>query len=99
MKNKFVKGLIAMGMAAGLTLAVTTPAEAFSSTRSCNWPQRSAIEFRTNPSANVNAYSHGGTFLGSKASSTPRTITWYTPWEDVRFVSSGYIAWYSTWCY
>lgn len=100
MKKRSIRSVvIGAALAVGLALSASIPAEAATLTQYCNWPQRAAVQIRTAPSGTVIAYSPGGTYMGSKGASTPQTITWYTPWEDIRFVTSGYISSQSTWCY
>jgi hypothetical protein len=89
MKN-LTKALTAGALAIGLTLAATTPAEAVTLYRYCNWPQHSAVyvHWSLGRVGTVTAYSPGGTRLGSR---TGRWIEWKSPWEDVKWSASGYV--------
>lgn len=92
--KKITKAIAAAGLAVGLTLAVTTPAEAVTLYRYCNWPYRAAVYAAFPGSGSVAAYSPGGALLGIRSGGY---VGWHTPWEDVKFVSNGY-SWISTEC-
>lgn len=95
--NKLTKAIAAGVLAIGLAFATSTPAQAVTLYRYCNWPYKSSInvDFPGVSSGSATAYSPGGAYLGRRTGTGG--LTWKSPWEDVKWVPSSYVT-VTTYC-
>jgi hypothetical protein len=102
MKNRLVKALVGIAAVAGMTLAVSTPAEAatWSHTVFCySQGKKATIDANRNwgstPVYVTARNATTGALLGSANSTTSGAFHWRTPWANVKFVLQSTSGWYS----